>query len=433
MKNKGGLGTWLREKAAGFFTNVLSLTSREGWPVEGSNAGEPVSTESLLSLSPAWGCVNLWCGVVGTLPWGVFRRDPRTGLPQEMPDHWLNLLLKSPNLDQTSVDFLEFITASLEMRGNAYVWKRRLTPGGRIISFSCIRPDFCSVRRSPSNGRLLYRFTEVETGHLQEVDQDEIWHIRGPGGSPLGGLSTIAFGRHAFGLSIATDKAASTTYRNGVRPSGVLRFKEWLKPERREAAHAKLMEDHTGAIAAGKPLVLEGGVEWSQISFSPQDAQLLESRAFSVEDICRWFQVPPILVGHSKDVTAWGSGIVEIVLGFVKFGLRRRVKRLEKSMEQQLLSAEERGQGYYIRFDMEGLLRGDPKARADFYEIMTRIGVYTIDDCREKEGMPPYPNGIGSVPRLQAQYVPLGVNVATGEVAMLPAPSPANRAPSAAA
>lgn len=399
---RSGFGSWLKTKASQFVVAVLSLSSRAGWQTETSHAGEDVTTESLLSLSTAWSCVNLWCGVVSTLEVEVWRTDPRTGRGIRAPEHWLQAVLEGPNLDQTDVDFWEFVTASLEMRGNAYAEKGRV--GGSIVALYPLRPDLMEVRRVKETGRLRYRFPG-EDGRMRELDQDDVWHIRGPGGSPLGGLSTIAFGRQSFGLALAIDKAAGSTFKHGVRPSGVLKFKEWLKPDKREAAHAKLVREHTEAMNAGKPLVLEGGVEWQQISFSPEDSQMLQSRAFSVEDICRWFQMPPILVGHSEKVSAWGTGIKEIIQGFVKFGLRRRLKRIEKSARQQLLTAQERGQGYYIKFNMEGLLRGDPEARAKFYAVMVRLGAKTINEVRALEGDPPIPGGDEVL--LQSQNVPL--------------------------
>lgn len=398
-------GFWLgvQEKAAQLIRR-LSISSVSGWPMEseGSHAGEVVNPTSVLSLSTAWACVNLIAGLTGTLPIHVYRRG-ESGVPEIQSNHWLEGMLQDPNADQTCVDLLEWIAASLELRGNGFYEKRR-NGSGRIIALEPM-PAETEVRRN-SRGRLEYRFPD-ESGRTRVLEQDDVWHIRGFGGSPLGGLSTLAFGRHAFGLAIATDRAAGSTFKNGVRPSGVMKFKEWLKSDKREAAHAKLMRDHTEAMNSGKPLVLEGGVEWQQIQFTPADSQMLESRGFSVEDICRFFGVPPVLVGHSEKTSSWGTGVEQITLAFVKFTLRRRLKRIEKSADKQLLSPAERAAGLYVRFDLEGLLRGSPQERAKFYEIMSRIGVYEVDYIRGLENLPPLPNGAGSIPRMQSQNVPL--------------------------
>ena len=402
-----GLLRSIAQKAVGLVIRVLTLGSSDGWPIDNpSEAGEKVNEGRLLTLSAAWACVNLLAGVTGTLPFNVWRKDPKTGIPVQANDHWLQALFDSPNADQTIVDMLEFLAVSLELRGNSYFEKRRLD-SGRVIALEPMPPD-TEVRRLDS-GRLQYRFSGLR-GEPRALDQDDVWHIRGFGGSPLGGLSTIAFGAQAFGLSLALERSAASTFRNGIRPSGILKFKDWLKPEKREAAHAKLREDHSNATNSGKPLVLEGGVEWQQISFSPQDSQMLESRSFSVEDICRWFQVPPVLVGHTAKVSAWGTGILEITLGFVKYGLRRRLKRIEKSADKQLLSAADRAAGYFCRFDIEGLLRGSPKERAEFYEKMGRNGYFSIDYVRGLENLPPLPGGVGAMPRIQSQNVEVGAD-----------------------
>ena len=391
-------------KAASFVVRVLSIGSPDGWPVDSvTDSGEIVNEGRLLSLSAAWACANLVAGVTGTLPLHVWRKDP-SGAPVIAEDHWLERLFDSPNLEQTVVDMLEFLALSLELRGNGYFEKRRGSQG-QVIALEPMPPD-TAVSRAP-NGRLQYKFAG-ERGEPRVLDMDDVWHVRGFGGSPLGGLSTLAFGRHAFGLSLAVDRSASTTFRNGIRPSGILKFKDWLKPERREAAHAKLLADHSSATNQGKPLVLEGGVEWTQISFSPADSQMLESRSFGVEEICRWFGVPPVLVGHTAKVSAWGTGIGEITLGFVKYGLRRRLKRIEKSADKQLLSPAERAAGYFVRFDIEGLLRGSPKERAEFYEKMARNGFFSIDYVRGLENLAPLPGGVGEMPRIQMQNVPVG-------------------------
>ena len=408
---------WLG-KALGFVMTRLSLVNRAGWPTDDSDAGENVTPQRLLGLSAAWACVNLIAGTLGTLPFQVWRTNPRTGFPEYAEGHWLNALLAAPNLEQTRIDFLEFVSTSLELRGNAYVRKGRLAEGGSLVSLTPLDPDLCWVDRRRDNNQLQYRTIDWR-GNPETLSPDDVWHVRGFGGSPLGGLSTLAFGRQAFGLALALDRAAASTFKNGLRPSGVVAYEDWLTDARRAQAHAQV-DSLKGAQNAGKPLILEGGLKWEQLSFAPEEAQMLQSRTFSVEEICRFFGVPPVLVGHTEKVSAWGTGIGEITLGWVKFGLRRRFKRLEASGDQQLLTPADRAAGFYLRYNIEALLRADSKGRAAFYEIMTRAGLMTINECRKLEGLPPVPGG--DVPRMQSQNVPIGaalmaVPVPTGDEA----------------
>lgn len=412
-----GLLQKLRTKAVTVIRRALSLVDPTTWPDGGqSESGENVSPERLLGLSTAWACVNLQAGTIGSLPAIVYQRQS-DGSRRRAPDHWLyRLIHDSPNADQTALDFWEFMQACLELRGNAYAYAPRARDG-RVIAMEPVPADFVEVRRE-EDGSLSYSYPGPK-GSTVKRKQSEMLHIRGFGGGPLGGLSTIAFGRHSFGLSIAIDRSASAFFKKGLRSWGALKFDEWLKPNQRAEVREVLEREHMGASNSGKPLILEGGVEWQQMGFSPEDSQMLQSRAFSVEEVCRWFGTPPVLIGHTEKVSAWGSGIVEIILGFVKFGLSRRVKRIEQALAKQLLTPEDRAAGYYVEFALEGLLRGAPKERSEFYRTMTQAGIMSINECRALENLEGVPGG--EAPRLQMQNVPLAA--AIGSTPLLTQPS----------
>lgn len=411
-----------KTKAVSIIRRALSLTDPATWPDDGqSDSGENVTAERLLGLSTAWACVNLHAGTIGSLPFLVYQKQA-DGSSIVRSDHWLyRLLHDSPNSDQTALDFWEFMQAVLEIRGNAYAYAPKAA-GGRTISLQPIPADFVQVRRL-DNGDLEYTYPDAK-GVPQKRKQSDMFHIRGFGGGPLGGLSTLAFGRHVFGVAIALDKSAGRTFKNGLRSPGILKFKDWLKAEQRKETREILEREHLGAGNSGKPLILEGGVEWQTMSLSPEDAQMLQSRGFSVEEICRFFQAPPVLVGHTEKVSAWGTGIEQIIQGYIKFGLRRRCKRIEQAVHKQLLTPADRAAGIYVEFALEGLLRGDPKARAEFYRVMTASGIMSINECRRLENLPPVPGG--DVPRLQQQNVPLGMSISNGALVTMPDPEAAD-------
>ena len=241
--------------------------------------------------------------------------------------------------------------------------------------------------------------------HDGSVDDVAFLHIRGFGGDPLGGISTLQAGRQTFGLAQAGNKAAGSVYRNGLRPSGALSFAEWLSPENRKKAKTELVGEFAGAMNAGRPIILEGGVEWKPLTINPDDAQMIESRRFSIEEVCRYFGVPPHLVGHTEKSSSWGKGIEQQTLSFVKFTLRRRLERIEQVLEKKLLTAADRANGISIEFNLEGLLRGDSKGRAEFYQVMTQIGVMTINEVCKLENLPLKEGG--DVARIQMQNVPI--------------------------
>lgn len=379
---------------------MLSIEDTNGWSDNVGDAGEAVTDSSVLSLSAAWACVNLICGTIASLPLMVYRRDSK-GNREVFRDHPLyRLLHDSPNFDQTAVDFWEFISASLELRGNAYA---RIERGSRgVLALTPVNPGLVGVKRL-KNGTLEYRWSYEGRSYV-ETDKTML-HIRGFGGNPLGGMSTLNVGRHTFSLARAIDKSASATFRNGMRPSGVLTFEKWLSPEQRELAESKMAQKFQSAADTGKPMILEGGTKWEQLTLAPEDAQMLESRGFSVEEICRFFGVPPFMIGHTEKTTSWGSGLEQQTLGFQKFTLRRRLKRIEQAIEKQLLTPEDRALGITVEFNLEGLLRGDSAGRARFYQQMTQIGAMTINEVRELENLPPVDGG--DVPRMQMQNKPI--------------------------
>ena len=394
----------LLQKAVSYLARSIGLTDPRLYRALGSvptSSGETVNTASVLGLAAAWACVNLLAGTIASLPLMVYRT--RNGARTVASDHPLyRILHDSPNADQTALDFWEFVCASLELHGNAYAEVVRAR-NGRIIALGVpITPELVTVRRLDT-GALEYEW--VDQGRRIIAGQDRVLHIRGFGGNPLGGLSTLSSGRQSFGLAQAIERASGDTFRNGVRPSGLLKTADTLTIDQRKQAEELLQEKFAGAINAGRPMLLDRGMDWVQLSISPEDAQMLQSRAFSVEEVCRFFGVPPFMVGHTEKTTSWGTGLEQQTLGFQKFTLRRRLKRIEQALEKQLLSVADRLAGITIEFNLEGLLRADSAARASFYQLMLTNGVMTINEVRSLENLPPVEGG--DEPRMQMQNVPI--------------------------
>lgn len=391
-------------KKMGDFIRRLSIRDHDGWrsPSMESTSGELVTHSSALAISAVWACVNLLAGTIATLPLQVYRE--KGGRKELAKDHSLYYILHdSPNYDQTSADFWESMQVSLELWGNAYAYIDR--NNGKITALTPINPAIVSVRRL-NTGEIEYSWSA--DGKTYRETEKTVFHIRGFGGNPLGGMSTLEFGRNAFGLSQAADRQAGSSFKNGLSAGAVITFPSPLPDASRDAIYDRLSKDFSGAKNAGKPLLLEGGATFSTISMKPEEAQLLESRAFSVEEMCRYFGVPPFMVGHTQKSTSWGSGIEQQTLGFQKFTLKRRLKRIEQAIEKHLLTPAERAQGYSVEFNIEGLLRADTAARSTFYAIMVQNGMMTRNEARAKENLPPLPGG--DVLTIQSQNIPIGDN-----------------------
>lgn len=354
-----------------------------------------------VGLSATWACVNLIAGTGGSLPLMVYRNEG--GVRVTARDHPLFYVLhESPNFDQTAMDFWVYMMAGIELRGNAFARIDR-RDDGRVYALTPLRPDQVSVRRNGS-GVLEYEWTD--RGRRVVLGVRDVLHIRGPMGDPLGGVSTLAMCRGAFASAISAETAARTTFSNGMRPSGTLSMETRLTSEQRAELEDHLQTKFVGAVNAGRPLLLDGGLKWEAINITPEDAQMLESRKFSGEEICRIFGVPPAMVGFGDKASNWGTGKEVDVLGFQKFTLRPRLKRIEQALMKQLLTPVDRNQGIVLEFNLEGLLRGDSEGRARFYQTMTQMGAMTINEVRALENLPPVTGG--DVPRMQMQNVPIG-------------------------
>lgn len=389
----GALAEWAgvsRQDGTNFRTN--SVTLAEYMDAPRGNA---------LGLAATYACVNLLAGTQASLPLMIYRTDAQ-GVRTVARDHPLYFVLHdSPNFDQSSVDFWEFMCAGIELYGNAYavIGKRS---GGIVNSLTPVRPDIVTVKRN-NVGEIEYSWTD--DGKSYRYGQTDVLHIRGFSGGPLGGVSPLAMCRQTFGGALAAERAANGMFSNGAMPSGVLSTEKTLTGEQRQQAEKLLQEKFVGSLNAGRPMLLDNGVKWDQLTISPEDAQMLETRRFSVEEICRIFSVPPHMIGHTENSTSWGTGLEQQTLGFVKFTLRRRLKRIEQALEKQLLSLQERRSGIRIEFNLEGLLRGDSAGRASFYQTMTQMGAMTVNEVRALENLPPVPGG--DEPRMQMQNVPI--------------------------
>jgi len=358
----------------------------------------------IVGLSASWACVQLLAGTIASLPLMVYRTDAQ-GIRRVARDHPLYFVLHdSPNYDQTAVDFWEMMAAGIELQGNAYALKERRS-GGIVNALHPLRPDLVKVRRA-GDGGLEYDWTEDGRRHVKRGE--DVLHIRGPLGNALTGASTLSMCRGVFDDALSAETAAGAMFNNGVNPSGILATPDdvRLTNVQRDELETRLAQKYMGSIRQGRPMLLDGGLKWTQLSINPHDAQMLESRKFSGEQICRIFGVPPAMVGFGDKGSNWGTGKEVDILGFQKFTLRKRLKRIEQALLKQLVPlAEQRAQGLTIEFNLEGLLRGDTASRYDAYEKAIRMGLRTRNECRALENLPPVPGG--DVITVQMQDIPL--------------------------
>lgn len=350
-------------------------------------------------LATAGACVSFWAGNIAGLPLHIVREVD--GIDEVYADHPLyGLLHDDPNYDQSAFDFWEYMVESIEWRGNAYARINRRT-NGEVTSLIPLHPDCVRASRLPS-GDIQYEWTEQ--GRPEKASNRDMLHIRGRGGDPLGGASTIATYRRALRLAVATEASADAIFNNGVRSSGVLKSDKPLNGDQRKQAQELLNDEYVGAMNAGKPMLLDSHLSYEKITIDPVDAELVTSRQLGMTIICQIFEVDPHLVGITTGNTTLGSSIAEQTLSLVKFRMHKRLRRIESALGKQLLTMAERRSGVKIRFNIEGFLRADSLGRGRFYQLMQPF--LTVNEVRAIEGKRPVPGG--DVLYRQMQDEPLG-------------------------
>lgn len=351
-----------------------------------SYAGVDVSVNQAMTLSAVWACVRRLSETVATMPIQMFERTDQGRRAISYSDHPLYFVLHdSPNYDMTAIEFWQAVCVSVELWGNAYAVKQMAN--GEIIGLDLLRANCMQVRRL-SDGRIEFRYSDGRNRNVYY--DDEVFHVKGMTLDGVKGLSTISYMRNTVGIGLATEQSAGDVFKNGMRPSGVFRIPHKLTEAQRQEAYKKAEKfkaDRNGGI-----LVTELGEEFQAISINPEDAELLATRSWSVEEVCRWFGVPPYLVGYTEKSTSWGTGMEQQNMAYLTYTILPRIRKIEQAIEKTLLTPSERRR-FFIRFNYEGLLRADSKTRAEVNAMDVRNGIRSRNEVRTKENLDPYNGG----------------------------------------
>lgn len=363
-----------------------------------SDAGVCVTQDRALTLSAVWACTNLRSQTVATLPLGMYERvNGKTRWASEHPLH--ELIHDQPNANMTSVDFWEMIVLSVDLWGNGYAAKRMA--GDRIAALDPWLPQYVTPYLN-SRGLLRYRYDDGTTH--EDLAGDEVLHIKGKTVDGLVGLSKIAYAANSLGIALSTETAAGTVFKDGLTGRHIYEFDRVLTQTQRDDFR-KLLETFQSATKRGAPFLLEAGMKYKGITINPNDAELLGSRGFSVEEICRWFDnTPPQLIGHTDKASSWASSLENTNLAFLTYSMRSLLTRIEKAVRKSLLTPAER-MTYFAKFQVEGLLRADSAGRSALYSSALQNGWMDRNEVRELEDLDPRDGGEQLT--VQSNLVPL--------------------------
>jgi HK97 family phage portal protein len=365
-----------------------------------SKSGQSVNEKTMLTLSAGWACNRLISETIATLPFKLYERTPDGR--KEAKNHPLYEIIHTrPNINSTASMTWQAATSAMLLRGAARFEKQMI--GDRVVGLVFLNPSRLTIS-SNSQGKKQYRFTNSD-GTQREIPASRIMTIPGVTLDGLNGVSVIEYGANVFGSALAADGASSATFEKGLMPTVGFKLPTFLTDKNREDFRDNFKKI-SGAINAGQPALLEGGMDAISIGIKPSDAQLLESRGFSVEEICRFFRVPPWMVGHSgQGQTKWGTGMEQEMIAFLTFTLQPWLTRISQAVWMDLMTPAEQSR-YYAEFEVNALLRGDTSARSAFYTAMTNAGIMTSDECREKENLP-RKGGNADVLRVNSAMLPL--------------------------
>ena len=353
-------------------------------------AGMAVNESNAMTHTTVFACVKVIAEAISSLPLIVYERmgdDGRRRLANDEP--LAKLLRYDPNPNMSSMVWRETMLLHLLLWGNHYS-RIRFTGGGDIKAVYPLDPRYVTVETARVGKKLqvLYRVTDPKTGEEEILRPEEVFHPLGLSQDGLKGMSVIASQRETIGLGMALNQFGSSFFGNGARPGGILSLKNPLKKEQKQKLKESWEEAHQGPSNFQKVAVLDGEMAYIPITISPEDAQFLESRKFSVEEIARMYRVPLVLLQSTEKSTSWGSGIEQLMIAFVTHTLRPWMVRVEHEISRKLIPAADRDRLYAEHLDA-ALLRGDLESRYKAYAIGRQWGWLSPNDVRKWENMDP--------------------------------------------
>ena len=349
----------------------------------------PTSPDAAMQVSTVYACVSLLARVISSLPLMVYETMP-DGRRKLARDSRLWMVLHSrPNDVMTPRDFWSTMIMHWAMRGNAYAQIIR-DSSGDLISLWPLSPDQTEVFVD-KNGQVAYKYQK--DGQTYILGVNDVFHIKDIGNGLIG-LSKLSFMSSSVKEATDTQKFATANAENYGKPSGILTVDHILKKDKngvneRDRIRQSLYDFRTGG--SSKIVVLEADMKFNPVTLTPEESQLIENRRFSVEEICRWFGVPPVLIGASG-ATTWGSGISEITSGFVKFTIGPMLVSIEQALRSRVFTLDER-MTMQAEFSLDALMRGDITSRYQAYATAVQNGFKTRNEVRQLENDEPVEGG----------------------------------------
>jgi HK97 family phage portal protein len=342
-------------------------------------AGVSVTPGTAEGISAVYAAVSAISESVASLPLDIYRRTD-DGREKARAHPLYKVLHSEPNPDQTALEFREMLQRHVLLRGNAYA-EIRWNAAGRVESLKALHPDSVAVLITPEE-RLVYDVTNRK-GVTRRLLPEEVLHLRYHTDDGLMGRSPISVARDTVGLALAERTHGERMFAQGTRLSGVIQTQPGTTKAQAGEIATSWAAGYAGVSNSGKTAVLPGGAEFKPVSMTLEDAEWIEARRMSVEEVARLFRVPPVLIGDLREANY--SNAVELGRYFVTHTLRRHLVMWEQAINRALINDKAT---FYAEHNVEGLLRGDSLKRAQFYERAISEGWMLRSEVRRLENLP---------------------------------------------
>lgn len=372
---------------SGLFGPSQSLGDPNHWILNAiggkANSGVVVNEYVALNLPGVYACVGIISDIVAQLPAHVYRKTTEGRVAE--PDHPVQkLVARMPNPDTNAFSFRQTIQSNALLWGNGYVEIGSLN-SGEVDRLEQLRPENTHPKTNRERSGIVYQTSD--SGESRTLDPDQVLHIKCMGHDPNLGLSPIRLHREALGLALATEKFGSKLFANDLRSGGFLQHPERLSAEASKNLQ-KSLQSNSGTDEAFKIKVLEEGLKFIATTIPPEDGQFLGTRQFQLAEFSRMYRVPLMLLSTDA-APGWASSVEQLMQAFITQTIQPWIVQWEQEMNRKLFSEQERKDGFFVRFAMQALMRGDMQTRASFYETLTEVAQMGPNEIRELEDMEP--------------------------------------------
>lgn len=374
----------LRRKSAEAMTSrdLLELIAAGAVAV----SGVQVNSESALRYAAFFACLKVLAEDVGKLPIKLYKERPDRGRDVAKNHKVHRLISRRPNDFMTASEFWEMCVAHVVLRGNFYAYKVML--GSEVVELLPLNP--ASVKPKLRDDWSLWYDVTFANGSRDVLPASQIFHVRGLTLDGVRGLSALEYARETLGLGIAAERHGAKLFVNGANPGGALETEQTLTDEVFERVKTSWNEKHTGLDNSHKVAILEGGLKWTSVTMTNTDAQWLENRKHTDNQLCGLLRVPPHKIAILERST--NNNIEHQSLDYVNDGLMPHLNRIENRIRISLLNERDE-EDHFAKFNVAALLRGDMKARSQFYKDMVYLGAYSPNDVLELEDRNPRDGG----------------------------------------